>query len=371
MIGSSGPNVGKTELACAILRKFGRKHKIVGIKVTTIKDKDGKCPRGGEGCGVCSSLEGKFCITEEFSKSTGKDTSRLLMAGAKRVFWIRVLKEHLIEAINALFDILGSETVLICESNSLRQVVEPGLFLIARNSNVKTWKYSARLVRKYADAIIVSNNRGSDFALDRIKLVDGKWKLVEKATAIIMAGGSSTRMGTDKSMLPIEDKPIIEIICERLSAFFEQILISANNKEKYEFLGFKVVTDKTPAQGPLMGIASALEMSSNELNFITACDIPLIELRDIRRIILEAANSQADIVVSVTGDGKYEPLFAVYRKSALKAINKVLAAGGRKISDVFDLCKVKKVELATALVNLNTMAEYEEFRNNLLQKSDV
>jgi molybdopterin-guanine dinucleotide biosynthesis protein A len=111
-----------------------------------------------------------------------------------------------------------------------------------------------------------------------------------------------------------------------------------------------------------MGIASALEVSSNELNFVAACDIPHIELKDIRRIISEAINSQADIVVPIAGDGKYEPLFAVYRKSALKAINNVLASGERKISDVFTLCNVKKVNLGRSLVNLNTTAEYEEFR---------
>jgi molybdopterin-guanine dinucleotide biosynthesis protein A len=113
-----------------------------------------------------------------------------------------------------------------------------------------------------------------------------------------------------------------------------------------------------------MGIASALEASFNELNFVVACDIPHIELRHVRRIISEAANSQADIVVPVAGDGQYEPLFAVYRKSALVAINKVLSSGGRKISDVFASCNVKRVDLGAGLVNLNTMAEYEEFRKN-------
>jgi molybdopterin-guanine dinucleotide biosynthesis protein A len=362
MIGSSDANVGKTELACELLRKFSKKHNIVGIKVTTIKDKDGQCPRGGDGCGVCSSLEGNFCITEELNKSPDKDTSRLLAAGACRVFWIRVLKEHLIEAVTALLDIIGSETISICESNSLRQAVEPGFFLMARNSNSETWKSSARRVKKYVDGIVSSNGNSFDIDLSRIKLADGKWELIEKATAIIMAGGSSMRMGTDKSMLPIEGKPIIEVICERLSGCFEQILISANNKDKYEFLGFEVVPDKIPGQGPLMGIASALEVSSNELNFVAACDIPHIELKDIRRIISEAINSQADIVVPIAGDGKYEPLFAVYRKSALKAINNVLASGERKISDVFTLCNVKKVNLGRSLVNLNTTAEYEEFR---------
>jgi len=371
MIGSAGANIGKTELACALLNKFSKNHNIVGIKVTTIKDKDGQCPRGGEGCGVCSSLEGNFCITEETNKSSGKDTARLLEAGANRVFWIRVLKEHLVEGINAMLDVIGPEAVSICESNSLRKVVEPGLFLMVGNNDSEVWKNSAQQVREYADRMARPDGSGFDFDLNGIKLIDGKWTLTEKATAIIMAGGGSRRMGTDKSMLDIEGRPIIQRTCQQLAACFEQILISAKNADRYAFLGFQIVPDKIPEQGPLMGIASALEVSANELNFVIACDIPRIELRYVRRILSEAYNSDADIVVPVTNEGKYEPLFAVYRRSALKDINKILLSGGRKISDVFDSCKVKEVKLGASLVNLNTMTEYKEFQKSSNIKSDV
>jgi len=368
MIGSAGANVGKTELACALLGKFGKERDIVGIKVTTIREKDGKCPRGGEGCGVCSSLEGNFCITEETNKFSGKDTSRLLKAGASRVFWMRVLKEHLAEGMDAMLDIIGSEAISICESNSLRQVVGPGLFLIVRNNNSSTWKKTAQQVREYADRIITSESCGFDSVIERIKLVDGKWTLLEKATAIIMAGGQSRRMGTDKSMLTIEGRPIIQRTCEQLVTCFEQILISANDADKFSFLGFRTVPDKVPEQGPLMGIASALEISDNDLNFVIACDIPQIELRNVRRILAEAVGSDADITIPVTNEGKYEPLFAVYRRNLCETINKVLSSGGRKISDVFESCKVKEVNLKDSLVNLNTMAEYEEYQKNLQYK---
>jgi molybdopterin-guanine dinucleotide biosynthesis protein A len=71
----------------------------------------------------------------------------------------------------------------------------------------------------------------------------------------------------------------------------------------------------------------------------------------------------ADMVIPTTGNEKYEPLFAVYRKSSLEAINEVLSSGARKISDAFALCRVKYIKLKKEqLANLNTMAEYEEFR---------
>ncbi len=362
MIGSAGTNVGKTELACALLRKFSPSHDVVAIKVTTIEEKDGQCPRGGQGCGVCSTLTGDFCITQETDKSSGKDTARLLTAGASRVFWLRSLKSSLQDASIALLNTVGSDAVSICESNSLCQVVEPGLFLMVQRVGQQQWKKSAREVKKYADRIVVSDGGTFDIDLDRIRLVNRKWTLREKATAIIMAGGDSHRMGIDKSMLPVNGRPLIERIYTQLHGSFEQILISANDTAKFAFLRLAVIPDRVAGQGPLMGISSALNVSDNDLNFVVACDIPHIDLRFVRRMLCEAAEGGADIVLPVGDGGKQEPLFAVYRRSALEAINKVLSSGGRKISDVFPLCTVKYMELEGSLINLNTAAEYARFQ---------
>ena len=263
------------------------------------------------------------------------------------------------EGITALLDVAGREEVLVCESNSLRDVVEPGLFLILRGRGSKAWKSSARDVKRYADRIVVGDGKGFDFDIDRIKVADGKWIMPEKATAIIMAGGDSQRMGTDKSMLAIKDKSMIETICGQLRGTFGQILISANDVEKFAFLGFPVIKDKIGGQGPLMGIASALGFSENEVNFVVACDIPHIEMNFVRRMLVEAEGF--DIVIPADKDGRREPLFAVYNKSVLEPINEILRKGDRKISDVFARCRVKYIELEMDIANLNTRAEYEEF----------
>ena len=362
MIGSTGPNVGKTELACNIIKKISKGKKIIGIKVTTIKEKNGQCPRGGQGCGVCTSLEGDFDITHETDSTSAKDTSRLLVAGAEKVFWLRVMKTSLKQALAVLLDVVGPDSVLVCESNSLRHVAEPGLFIMVKNPDEKAVKNSAQEVINLADEIVAPNCRGFGADLDRIKLIDGKWRLMSDATAIIMAGGQSSRMGVDKSLLPLNDKPMVQAIYEQLQGSFSQILISSNEKKKLTFLGLKVVPDKQTGQGPLMGIASALEASANELNFVIACDIPYIDLKVVRNMLKEADG--VDIVVPTLGEGQYEPLFAIYRKSSLKAINKVLSTGQRKISDVFQHCKVKYInlDLPRNFANINTMAEYNEYR---------
>ncbi len=201
-----------------------------------------------------------------------------------------------------------------------------------------------------------------------IKFINCKWITNLPATAIIMAGGQSRRMGIDKSMMSIKGQSIIEVICEQLRGSFDEILISANQVDKFAFLGFKVVPDKVPERGPLMGIASALEASSNEYNFIVACDIPKINLSCVNKMFTEAFEGRADIVVPVTGKEKYEPLFAIYRKSTLEVINKMLSSGKNKITDIFTLCTVKYIEMNDAdwLINLNTIADYEKFQKKLL-----
>ena len=110
-----------------------------------------------------------------------------------------------------------------------------------------------------------------------------------------------------------------------------------------------------------MGIASALEASDNELNFVVACDIPYIDLHYVRRMLTEA--NGADAVIPTSGDEKYEPLFAVYRRSLLRAMHEVLASGGRKISDIFSKCSVKFLKLeAQQFANLNTTTDIEEYQ---------
>ena len=362
LIGSTGRNVGKTELACRLIKKFSKTCNIIGVKVTTIHDRFGKCPRGGQGCGVCSSLKGRFDITEETDSLSGKDTARLLAAGAKKVFWLRVLAEHLGDGTAELAKILSENAAVICESNSIRKAAVPGVFLMTTTKDAKDIKKSAKQIEKYIDAVVVSDGNKFDFNIERIKFKNNKWILQTDATAIILAGGSSNRMGADKSMLDIKGRPLIENNCDVLKNLFSQVLISANDKAKYEFLGLKVVPDKVPNRGPLMAIASTLQASENQINFVLACDIIDVDIELIKKMLRLAKNF--DAVVPRTADGKFEPLFAVYRKNLLAPMNNALDSGIRKIDKLFNSFKIKFVDLKPGreIVNLNTKADYERIK---------
>ena len=162
-------------------------------------------------------------------------------------------------------------------------------------------------------------------------------------------------------MLPVAGRPLIEHLVRQLQPAFPEILISADAAARYKFLGLPVVIDKVPCQGPLMGIASALAASANDLNFVVACDIPDICLEFVASMLQRAGD--CDGVVPVDGAGRYEPLLAVYRKSMLPAMNAVLGAGRRRIAAAFPLCRMRYVDLGNAawLRNLNSLDAYRQY----------
>ena len=360
MIGSCGRGAGKTQLACAILEQFGKQESIIGIKVTTITKRDGSCPRGEKGCGVCSSLKGDFLITSEQHAPPDKDTARLARSGASQVFWLRVMKNSLEDGFNALLDQINSKSPVLCESNSLRTVVEPGLFLLVKDGSDEPVKSSASAVEQYADRLINSDNGRLDINLPDITFMDGRWGLRECANAIILAGGQSSRMKQDKNTLSISGRPMIEHIRDQLRPNFSDIIISANEQQDLKFLNSRVVIDKAQDRGPLMGIACGLEESESDINLITACDHPDIDMALARRMIRAAHDY--DIVVP-RYNGVLEPLFGVYRKSALNPAKDLLDTGQYRVRELFTRCHTLYMDIDTTPPpsNINTPAEYEEY----------
>ena len=178
------------------------------------------------------------------------------------------------------------------------------------------------------------------------------------ATSIVIAGGRSRRMGADKGLLPIEGRPMIEHVLETLRPHFAQLIVSVDDADRYALLDVEVVADRLRGQGPLMGIASALAASKHDLNFVQACDIPHTDFALVGRLLASADDS--DAVIPRTTEGYHEPLFAVYRKTALAAMEEVLRSGRRKVSDIFGLCRTRFLDLGRGetIGNLNTRCEY-------------
>jgi molybdopterin-guanine dinucleotide biosynthesis protein A len=185
--------------------------------------------------------------------------------------------------------------------------------------------------------------------------------IADSFSAIILAGGQSRRMRREKSLLPVNGSTLIETVIAQIRPFFSEIIISGVAKDKFAFLHLPLIEDEMPGQGPLMAIMSALRVSAHTVNFIIACDIPLIHIPFMQKILALAKTH--DIVVPRYRDGKFEPLFAAYNRAIIPVIEKQIKKGDRKISHLFPACRTKFVAMDRQkwFRNLNTLKEYHGY----------
>ena len=178
------------------------------------------------------------------------------------------------------------------------------------------------------------------------------------ATAIILAGGTSGRMGCDKGLLPIGGKPLIECVRDQLQPHFAQLILSAQ-PGPYDFLGIETVPDQAPGHGPLMGILSALKASSHALNLIIACDIPHVPLPLIRTMFREIRDY--DAVVPLDSEGRPEPLLSIWRTTMIEHAQAVLNENKRRPIQALRRASVRHLPLEEELHNINAPEDYERF----------
>lgn len=97
-------------------------------------------------------------------------------------------------------------------------------------------------------------------------------------TAIILAGGKSSRMGFDKQFLRLNEIRLMDIAASKLKQIFNQIIIVTNKPEEYENTPYTITEDIIPGKGPLSGIHAGLSISMSRYAYVIACDMPNIDL---------------------------------------------------------------------------------------------
>lgn len=142
-------------------------------------------------------------------------------------------------------------------------------------------------------------------------------------TAIILAGGKSKRFQRDKTLLKLMDnKLIIETIVEKCRPLFPRILIISNQENKFNIPGTTELTDFYKHIGPIGGIHAGLSAMDENTAFVTACDMPFFE-PTLAKQLLELSDG-FDAVVP-RNNVYIEPLFAIYKKTALPVIEAAIA----------------------------------------------
>lgn len=171
LITGNGKNVGKTTLSCRIIESQKNEHDLIAVKISThfheYFDDDKVLFKNDD-----------FIIIEEMKNRTGKDSSKMLDAGAKRVFFVMVKDESLSFAFDKLMEILdNTDNPMIIESTSLRKYVEPSLFVVIQNIKTKNIKPYLKPFLNLVDLNIVFNGQKFDFSHENIIYNGVKWKL--------------------------------------------------------------------------------------------------------------------------------------------------------------------------------------------------
>jgi len=189
-------------------------------------------------------------------------------------------------------------------------------------------------------------------------------------SAIILAGGRATRMGgSDKGLVPLQNKPLIQHTINRLKPQVNEIIINANREiAQYETFGLKVVQDELENfAGPLAGISLGLKYAANDLVLSVPCDSPLLP-PDLTEILLKGMlESRADIAVA-SSDETAHPVFCLCKKSVLPSLQDFLEAGEHKVSAWQKSQKYVEVDFGNcmdAFVNLNTLEDLGRLEKQL------
>lgn len=142
-------------------------------------------------------------------------------------------------------------------------------------------------------------------------------------SGIILSGGKSKRMGTDKSFLKIGKQTIIERIANVMKEVFSRVILISNGHNEYKFLGLEIFEDIYKDFGPLAGIHSGLLSSLTEKNFIIACDLPFVG-KDVIEFIL---NYKTEKLITIPkADGFVQLLCGVYSKKIIPQIENMIKA---------------------------------------------
>lgn len=150
-------------------------------------------------------------------------------------------------------------------------------------------------------------------------------------TAIILAGGNSSRMGEDKGLMMIEDKPMIQHVIDVLQGIVEDIIIVSNNNE-YEQFGCRVFSDEVKGKGPLGGIYTGLLHSNTQSSLVLSCDIPYVNANLLNLII---SHSEGYDITIPQKNGLTHQLMGVFSKRCVMTFKNALDDNELKLIDVF------------------------------------
>lgn len=190
------------------------------------------------------------------------------------------------------------------------------------------------------------------------------------ATGIILAGGKSSRMGTNKALLKIGGQTVIERILNGLQHTVTDFIIVTNSMEEYSFLHLPMVEDHWKGKGPLAGIHAGLSASKTDKNLIVACDMPFVSPK-LGTILLDQLCEYEGAVPCI--HKKQHPLFAAYRKEVKEEAKCAIEQGQLRMQNFLKQIHVKfltEMELSNLGFSINEWILYNMNHPNEYQRAN-
>ncbi len=183
-----------------------------------------------------------------------------------------------------------------------------------------------------------------------------------KVGAIILAGGKSSRMGTDKGLLELNGRPMIVYLIETLKNITDEIII-ISNQDEYKIFGCKVYADLIKDSGPLAGIYTGLKYATYHKNIVLSCDIPFVSQQLLQFIV--ASSNGYDVTIA-SKNNKTHQVIGVYDKKCSTIFKKELDQNQRKVKIALEKVNLKIVDAnefdEKEFTNVNTPAEFKEIQ---------
>lgn len=157
---------------------------------------------------------------------------------------------------------------------------------------------------------------------------------------VVLAGGQSSRFGSDKALLEVDGRTLLQRTVATLHALTDDVIVLGPPARANQVRAVQVLQDEIPGIGPLGGIYTALRARPDTHALIVAVDMPFLSAALLR--FLAALADEADVVLPIVG-GRGQQLHALYGPACLAQISAQIAAGDYKIDRFFPLVTVRRV----------------------------
>jgi len=192
-------------------------------------------------------------------------------------------------------------------------------------------------------------------------------------SAIILAGGQSSRMGQDKALIALQGVPLLQQVCEVALKCTSKVYVVTPWLERYQdilpnacFVIREVpLPGETQRHGPLVGFAQGLAQIETDWVLLLACDLPQLQVEVLQLWTQELENIPKDAIAYLSKQPKgWEPLCGFYRRQCLPKLTQYINAGGRSFQQWLSQHTVQELQVADPQIffNCNTPADLEVLR---------